>query len=419
MVINFRFSTKQDDGNSSLVIVADELRSRFPCTECDKEFPTSSRLVKHMKSHSGEKPFSCLVCSKGFSARENLLVHQRIHTEDRPYQCTICERSFEHSGKLHRHMRTHTGERPHKCAKCNKTFIQSGQLVIHLRTHTGEKPYVCHSCKKGFTCSKQLKVHSRTHTGEKPYRCDFCGKSFGYNHVLKLHQVQHYGCRVYKCTICSSTFNNKKEMEIHIITHDDQDLIRPSSTGSRTSYISSEKENSPVLQRSFNPLKFLPFNQLLSSPSVSPEPSLPCLLPSINTICMDLPMLKPSSSQPSRASIIRANPLYPVTMDVLKPILEEDYQKFGKLPVLRSPSFSALLNPGVDISETMEMETPLNLTITARITSLPPTPTPTISPPPPSFASMEKSSLPPRKRRLVSPGLDIARGSVIQFAIRS
>ncbi|XP_065094059.1 Krueppel homolog 1 isoform X2 [Ochlerotatus camptorhynchus] len=193
----------------------------YQCDVCKKTFAVPARLVRHYRTHTGERPFECEFCHKMFSVKENLQVHRRIHTKERPYKCDICERAFEHSGKLHRHMRIHTGERPHKCSVCGKTFIQSGQLVIHMRTHTGEKPYKCpvEGCGKGFTCSKQLKVHSRTHTGEKPYHCDICFRDFGYNHVLKLHRVQHYGSKCYKCTICDETFKSKKEMEAHIKGH--------------------------------------------------------------------------------------------------------------------------------------------------------------------------------------------------------
>nr|XP_036229838.1 Krueppel homolog 1 isoform X1 [Bactrocera oleae] len=231
----------------------------YQCNVCQKTFAVPARLIRHYRTHTGERPFECEFCHKLFSVKENLQVHRRIHTKERPYKCDVCDRAFEHSGKLHRHMRIHTGERPHKCSVCEKTFIQSGQLVIHMRTHTGEKPYKCPvaGCGKGFTCSKQLKVHSRTHTGEKPYHCDICYRDFGYNHVLKLHRVQHYGSKCYKCTICDRTFGSKKEMEAHIKGHakelpDNEDgviagvVVADNTSNSASSSSSGEASSAPA-----------------------------------------------------------------------------------------------------------------------------------------------------------------------------
>ena len=56
--------------------------------------------------------------------------------------CNHCDKCFSRGGDLLRHKRTHTGEKPYKCKHCGKCFTQIASLKRHTRLHTGEKPHV-------------------------------------------------------------------------------------------------------------------------------------------------------------------------------------------------------------------------------------------------------------------------------------
>ena len=95
-----------------------------------------------------------------------------------PNQCNQCDFSFKKPSDLIRHMRTHTGERPYSCDICERKFTVKSTLKTHMLVHTGSKTLVCHVCQSTFSSRTSLKVHMRLHTGSLPYKCDKCDERF-------------------------------------------------------------------------------------------------------------------------------------------------------------------------------------------------------------------------------------------------
>lgn len=132
----------------------------------DDQMETSHHL--HSGAHYMDlKEYSCDVCHKQFDSANSVLRHKRSHTGDRPYICKICGWGFNLSGNLNQHLAIHQKVKPFKCVYCGKTFARSNVLKAHVRCHTGERPFQCQLCGSKFIIGHNLKKHMVTRHGIK------------------------------------------------------------------------------------------------------------------------------------------------------------------------------------------------------------------------------------------------------------
>lgn len=128
-------------------------QTKFKCDQCDMSFGSKSAHTSHMKSHANKYQMpsglsgAAVVAANGLLDLANGQIGNR--TANDQYQCDVCKKTFAVPARLIRHYRTHTGERPFECEFCHKMFSVKENLQVHRRIHTKERPYKCSVCDRG------------------------------------------------------------------------------------------------------------------------------------------------------------------------------------------------------------------------------------------------------------------------------
>jgi len=232
----------------------------YNCSFCDMKFRAKFSHTIHELGHKGELPqcpvcggrytklqyhmlthddsvdknkHVCSVCKKGFRTAHYLKVHMSIHSEDKPYTCQDCGGRFRKKTHLKTHMATHIQEKNHVCSVCGKTFLHSFNMKIHMQTHSDERPYRCETCGKTYKQKCALYTHQKVHTSEKHFTCDTCGKHFSRYTSLQRHSLIHSGVQPYECSVCGMKFNQSNSMQRHVLIHTGEKPYSCSDCGER------------------------------------------------------------------------------------------------------------------------------------------------------------------------------------------
>ena len=82
--------------------------------------------------------------------------------------CHICGKVFGDSTRIKRHLLSHSKEKPFKCHKCGWGFHQKCNMERHLASHTREgEGHACPSCDSWFTTKSVLSLHLRDAHNER------------------------------------------------------------------------------------------------------------------------------------------------------------------------------------------------------------------------------------------------------------
>merc|ERR1712051_997767 len=129
--------------------------------------------------------YICKICGEMFHGSQSKRYckgHMKKHQKPVDgYKCSGCNKTFPESWRLNRHIKEVHNSLPkikdtYKCSKCDKFFKFKSKLNEHFQSaHSSKKKvHTCTICKKGFSFHCRLNAHMQSfHVSKASKELDF------------------------------------------------------------------------------------------------------------------------------------------------------------------------------------------------------------------------------------------------------
>ncbi|GBM51298.1 hypothetical protein AVEN_164378-1 [Araneus ventricosus] len=105
------------------------------------------------------------------------------------HRCMVCQYCSSIITNMKRHVRTHTGAKPFSCPHCGQREIDASESRASYQTQIieGHIVHCCIDCQYRSCKRSHMNRHEKIHTGERPFSCPHFGQRF----TQKEHALRH------------------------------------------------------------------------------------------------------------------------------------------------------------------------------------------------------------------------------------
>lgn len=196
------------------------------CPHCKLIAGSEACTSKHlgMKVKNGRVNRVCLVCKWVTKRRSKMVEHLRIHTGDKPYECPYCHRRFTQKCSMQLHVKkVHTSKsvvQLYVSAKLHQAWWECTcdifPWILILSICDLVRLLLCHTNERTVLEAEHVGRGSRPAT-----TCPYCHLIAGSDSCLNNHMAPKMeGNRlIHTCLICQWTTRRRHQMVEHLHSH--------------------------------------------------------------------------------------------------------------------------------------------------------------------------------------------------------